>query len=674
MKRNLLLSVVMLMFGISLFAQSGICGDNLTWELSNGTLTISGTGKMNDYYYFNSSPWYSYRESIKKVIINDGVTSIGNYAFEDCSSLTSIEIPNSVTSIGGQAFSNCSSLTSIEIPDGITSIEGGAFEYCSSLTSVTIPNSVTSIGGQTFQNCSSLTSVTIPNSVTSIGNDAFYNCSGLTSIEIPNSVTSIGGEAFSGCSSLTSVTIPNSVTSIGSSAFSGCSSLASIEIPNSVTSIGSVTFSGCSSLASIEIPNSVTSIGESAFSRCSGLTSIEIPNSVTSIGDYAFRDCSSLASVTIPNSVTSFGRCVTFSGCSSLTEVTIDLNRLLNESQFNVSSLFGKQVKKYIIGNSVTSIGKSAFRDCSSLTSIEIPNSVTSIGGSAFNGCSSLTSVTIPNSVTSIGEYAFYRCSSLTSVTIGNGVTSIGDYAFYGCSEVESLTLGKALKSIGFLAFSGCKRITDIYCYAERVPDVYNEILDSFKEVSRKAILWVPANRLLNYTTDEYWGQFDVRPMQSDDANTDKVVIKTGDNDAQIIWPKVDGVDSYELTISDMAGNTICTLTFNADGQLQSINFKMPAIDPQSAPEQAQSTGFSFTVNGLETNTTYKYLIEAKDVSEKVIESYQGQFTTDGNVYDALENVNGVGEQPIRKVFENGRVVIIAPDGKRYGVSGAEIR
>ncbi|MCI7406822.1 MAG: leucine-rich repeat protein [Bacteroidales bacterium] len=190
-----------------------------------------------------------------------------------------------------------SSVTNNGTTYSVTSIGEWAFEGCSGLTSVTIPNSVISIGEFAFYECSSLTSVTIPNSVTSIGYDAFSGCSGLTSVTIGNGVTSIGSGAFASCSGLTSVTIPNSVTSIGNSAFRNCSGLTSVTIGNSVTSIGDYAFQSCSSLTSVTIPNSVTSIGEFAFSYCSSLTSVTIPNSVTSIADYAFAWCSSLTSI-----------------------------------------------------------------------------------------------------------------------------------------------------------------------------------------------------------------------------------------------------------------------------------------------------------------------------------------------------------------------------------------
>ena len=219
------------------------------------------------------------------------MTSIGDYAFSYCSSLTSITIPNSVTSIGSSAFQYCSSLTSVTIPNSVTSIGDCTFSDCSSLTSITIPNSVTSIGYNAFAECSSLTSITIPNSVTSIGYAAFAECSSLTSITIPNSVTSIDNSTFYGCSSLTSITIPNSVTSIGGSAFSYCSSLTSVTIPNSVTSIGEYAFSGCRNITVASLPENLTIIKKQLFSGCSKLQSIIIPASVEYIYQEAFKDC-----------------------------------------------------------------------------------------------------------------------------------------------------------------------------------------------------------------------------------------------------------------------------------------------------------------------------------------------------------------------------------------------
>ena len=252
------------------------------WTLSDKTIRISGSGEMKDWGWNDKSDWHGtgYSEVIRNVVIEDGVTSIGDYAFKGCSSLKSIEIPSSVTYIGDEAFYGCDSLASIEIPSSVTSIGSSAFSSCSSLKSIEIPGSVTSIGSGVFMRCTSLTEIKVD-----INNEKYADENGILydknktklichpagkaekSFVIPSSVTSIGNYAFYGCSSLESIEIPSSVTSIGYRAFERCSSLASIEIPSSVTSIGNNAFCECSSLASIKIPSSVTHVGGSAIPK-----------------------------------------------------------------------------------------------------------------------------------------------------------------------------------------------------------------------------------------------------------------------------------------------------------------------------------------------------------------------------------------------------------------------
>ena len=393
---------------------------------------------MEDFYYNEGSlpAWRQYKENIRTVIISEGVTSIGNYAFSGCANLSGITIPSGVTSIGNHAFMGCADLSSITIPSGVTSIGNRAFSDCTGLSSVTIPTSVTSIGNDAFYGCSSLGGITIPSGVTSIGNWAFSYCSSLSSITIPSGVTSIGNYAFMGCTDLSSITIPSSVTSIGNYAFYICSSLSGITIPSGVTSIGDYTFSSCTDLSSITIPSSVTSIGYHAFYGCSSLRGITIPSGVTSIGDGAFSNCSSLHSITIPSGVTSIGYGA-FNGCTNLSSVTIPWG--------------------------VTSIGNYAFWDCSNLSSITIPTSVTSIGNSAFSFCSSLRSITIPSGVTSIGENTFIHCSDLNSITIPSSVTSIGASAFAWCDSLSSITIPSSVTSIDAGAFNGCTALSDVY-------------------------------------------------------------------------------------------------------------------------------------------------------------------------------------------------------------------
>jgi len=448
--------------------------------------------------------------------------------------LISILLPSSVTSIGGWAFGNCSGLTSVTIPNSVTSIGGGAFDGCISLTSVTIPNSVTSIGSQAFAGCSSLTSVTIGNSVTSIGDDAFLGCSALITVDANNPNYSSKDGILFDKNQTTLIQCPISIKG-------------SYAIPNSVTSIGSLAFDGCISLSSISIPSSVTSIGSGAFGNCSGLTSVTIGNSVTSIGSQAFSGCTGLTSVTIPSSVTSI-RNAAFEGCSAL--ITVDANNPNYSSKDGI--LFDKNqttliqcpisIKgSYIIPSSVTSIASDAFCNCRSLTSVTIPSSVTSIGDYAFAFCSALITVdannpnysskdgilfdkkqttliqcpisikgsyAIPNSVTFIGTSAFAYCSSLTSVSIPSSVTSIGSDAFSGCSGLTSITIPSSVTSIGGVAFIDCSGLTSIYAYPT-VPVNLSSSPSVFGGVNANTCtLYVPKGSLSSYQAANQWSAF----------------------------------------------------------------------------------------------------------------------------------------------------------------------
>ena len=435
--------------------------ENNTWDISengdgsvvatlsdDGTLTISGTGKMKDWENSDSTDWYEVQDKVRSVIIKEGVTNVGNFAFDRCTNLISIEIKNSVTNIGEFAFADCTNLTSIKIMNGVINIKDCAFIGCESLISIEIPNSVTGIGYKVFAHCTSLTSIEIPDSVTSIGDYAFFECTSLTNVEISNSVTSIGCYAFNRCTSLTSINVDednkdymddNGVlyTKNGSEIirYPAGKKETIYTILTGTTSIGDFAFEESTELTRIEIPNSVTSIGWYAFERCTSLTSIEIPNSVKDIGYCAFFECTSLTSINIPNGVTRISA-YTFMGCTNLTSIEIS--------------------------NGVTNIDGSAFRGCTSLTSIKIPDSVTIIGEYAFYDCTSLTSIKIPNSVTSIAWYAFYGCTNLTNIEISNGVTDIGEGAFQRCTSLTSIKFPNSITSLGKFMFDVCTSLTNI--------------------------------------------------------------------------------------------------------------------------------------------------------------------------------------------------------------------
>ena len=403
----------------------------------------------------------------------------------------------------------------------VVGIDNYAFYNCSGLTSITIPEGVTSIREYTFFNCSGLTSIAIPEGVTSIGSGAFSICSGLTSVNIPEGVTSIGQQAFYSCSSLTSITIPESVTSIGDWAFSSCLSLTSVNIPESVTSIGSGAFSSCSGLTSINIPESVTSIGSGAFSSCSGLTSINIPKSVTSIGNGVFHGCSSLHEITVDDENSYF----------------TSINGVLYSK--NVTKIYchpaGLKETTFTIPKTVSSIVPCAFFGCSSLTNIDIPSSVTTIGVAAFGSCTNLKDIVIPATVTEIGYCFAYNCN-LQSVYIEDGITPleiINNYpiAHFGagidCKELhigrnminslddkddfyvdytKKVTFSRFVTSIDDIGMDSAKGLKTVISLG-RIPPV---IADDFFSVDQynDATLYVPEGAMQAYMEAPGWRFF----------------------------------------------------------------------------------------------------------------------------------------------------------------------
>lgn len=331
----------------------------------------------------------------------------------------------------------------------IATIGAYAFEYCTRLTSVDIGTNVTSIGAWAFASCQGLTNANIANSVTTIDSFAFYFCTRLSNAAIPTNVTSIGSSAFE-ASALTSVTIPKSVANIGDSAFA-CTRLTNIVVDPSnsfYAGVGGVLFIKDQTTliqcpggktGPYTIPSSVTNIGDYAFTKCYFMTSVTIPTNVTSIGHRAFLGCG-LTSVAIPNSITNIGYAA-FCSCTSLTNIMVDaLNSfyasmdgaLFNKNQTTLIQYPGGKAGSYTIPNSVSSIGNMAFADCYLMTSTIIPNSVTAIGLGAFGYCLSLTNVTIGSGVTYIDSYAFEYCNSLTALCFQGDAPSLGNYVFSG--------------------------------------------------------------------------------------------------------------------------------------------------------------------------------------------------------------------------------------------------
>lgn len=348
--------------------KTGKCGDNLTYTFKDATkaLTISGTGKMYDYGN-GELPWLDFRDEIKKVVIESGVTSIGNYAFSNTKDID-VSMSNSVTTIGDHAFER-SAITKINIGSGVTSIGIRAFAICSELSKISIPDNVVAIGSFAFAECTSVTSLELGKKVTTIDNGAFSKCSSISSLSIPDNTSTIGDYAFSYCSGLKTVAIGKGITSISPYAFVFCDNITNVSIH--CEEIGYLWFNGVKSIKEIIIGDEVKSIGGTEYH------------------DGVFEGYSNLEKVTIGSNVEHIGT-RTFGKCSSLSTL--------------------------IIPNSVKSIGQQAFWGCSGLTSIVLPNGIISIERNLFDGCSNLASLSIPNTVTAIDVYAFAGCSGLKEV------------------------------------------------------------------------------------------------------------------------------------------------------------------------------------------------------------------------------------------------------------------
>lgn len=508
---------------------SGTCGDGVIWTLDkNGVLTIGGEGEITRFLHNGSVvvPWYTYGIDVTKIVIEEGVTGIGNSVFSGCRSLIDVTIPDSVTKIGDTAFYNCTSLACITIPDGVTEIGAFAFDSCSSLESASIGNGVTSIGFGAFSQCSSLVSVEIGDSLKSFDSSVFANCTSLANIELPDGMTSIGDLVFVGCSSLVSVHIPDSVTSIGYSVFSGCASLAEIEIPDGVTNIGAYMFSGCTALKSAVLGNAITVIGKEAFKDCAALETITLPESCTEIGESAFYGCTALAKVYYGGTEEQWGS-IEFGSNNDLLlaarliaahdhiveivsgrEPTCEETGLTEGKKCTIcdemietqSEIPAKGHTDEVLSReepTLTEPGKTEGKKCSVcekilIEQVEIP-ALESVDGR----CGDTLTWTLTNkgvlTIEGTGKMDNYVAGEdalriarrlgiaimlaedatesapwgeyidlIAHVIVKNGVTGIGDNAFAACAKLKEIELPETVETIGNHAFLGCEALEKV--------------------------------------------------------------------------------------------------------------------------------------------------------------------------------------------------------------------
>ncbi len=709
----------------TIFAESsGTCGANLTWTLSDeGVLTISGTGAMEDFFYYYgamgaepATPWKDNLSAIKSIVIESGVTSIGNFAFMGCSNLTSVTIPNSVTSIGNYAFYRCSNLTSVTIPNSVTSIGDYAFEDCSSLTSVTIPNSVTSIGSGAFDGCSSLTSINVANDnpIYSSIDGVLFDKQQTTLIRCPGGKQ---GEYI----------IPNSVTSIGYNAFVGCTSLRIIKVESPVPAELAYTdatpwsdifpdyenllfYVPCGSVDAYiqawgrehlgyywgtEDWDNDQLVREHFLNYPLEYSVICSPND-SNFGEteYPLTICDDTILTATPKFQCHFVR---------WSDGNTDNPRRFELTQDTTfEAIFAKNPVitytydsnlGYVDGPTTIPTGMAEdditftaqpARDCNFVKwgdgntdnprTYHLSQDVTmeAIFDYALSGnCGKdnvltwkLDKSAMALEISCAGALAdnFNYTYDIVSATIGNEVTLIGQSAFAYCSKLKNVIVGSNVKVIEEYAFDDCTAIETITCYSMRPPTVNN---GAFENLEYSTIVYVPADYLNTYKMHDFWGVYDVRPIGASKTETTEVKVEPTATTADVTWPAVENAATYELVIKDKNGNVVCTLIFNANGQLTQIAFNAPARD-----NTAQAAGFAFTVTGLEEGTSYDLTITAKDGNGTTLDEKTIAFSTSGwTGVDALQ----AGELRSSKIMRDGQVLIMR-DGKMYNLQGVEVK
>ena len=497
-----------------IIVDSGSCGENASYTIDdNRILKISGTGAITD-YNSGASPFYN-NTDIQTVIVEEGITSIGDLCFEECTSIRNVSLADTVTRIGMNSFKHCAQLEKFTMPNSVTELDSLAFSACYALERINFSNALSDIGSNAFESCTKLNYVVIPANIQTIGANAFKGCTGMFDVTISKGVQTIGEYAFRGCTWLKVLEIPDSVTTISSRAFAGCTNLTTAYIGAGVTTIGAQVFQNDSKLADIyfngtgnewniiTIDSSNTALNnaekhftgpdtrfgtcgaeatwslntntgvltisgtgaikdytsDSPFDGNSLIQSVVVEEGITSIGDMCFNDCSNIASVSLANTVERIGMNA-FRGCTALSSFTMpnsvtELESLAFAGCSNLAAI--------TLSNTLSSISNNAFDGCTKLDNVTIPASVQTIGANAFKGCIGLTKVTISDGVQTIGDYAFRQCTGLSVINIPDSVTTLSQRAFGGCTALTKAYIGSGVTTIGTQVFQNDNKLTDIY-------------------------------------------------------------------------------------------------------------------------------------------------------------------------------------------------------------------
>ncbi len=729
---------------------NGTCGSKLNWSLNteDSTLTITGSGAMND-YISAQSPWWNYRNSVKYATLPSGITKIGNYAFYSCKKLVSIGLPSGTKTIGDNAFMSCYILESVTLPSSLTTIGRSAFSSCKKLSSINFPQGLVTISPHAFASCVSLPSVNLPASVKSIGDGVFGLCSNIDSINVSENNTnysSVDGILFNKSKNqllifpparLGNYIVPENVTYIEEDAFQGCR-LDTIVLPNGITKILWATFYSSKNLKHVEIPNSVIEIEGSAFNGCSGMESITIPSSVTSIGGNAFIGCSSLRIITcLATTPPTLDVAIGFSNKQTLyvPQESVGLYRAADQwNSCKIRPIGCKFVLQFNDWNGSAITYIYVFED----TEITPPADPTRTGYTFIGWDKDFSNVSEDMTITALYEINRYKVDFLDmdgtilktdSVTYLYPAVPPADpertgYTFTGwdktVNEVVQDTTITALYDINYypvvlLGHDGklLSKQTVAYKHAAQQPEVparegytfsgwstdIESILDSTYAIalydkiggtvtylseagdviaSENVDLHLPAAPViagksfkgwLTESADSESGIVLRATYTSDNPTTgEDVTVTPSSNSADVTFPFITGALTYELVIRDLSCNVVCKIMFNSFGQLLGIAFAPSRNRNQQA---TQSTGFNFTVEGLNASTTYNYEFVAYDETDDAIETLSGSFTTTADTPTNIDNQQS--QITNRKYIESGHLFIDNND-RTFDALGQQVK
>ena len=664
---------------------TGQCGDNLFWSFVDNTLIITGFGAM-----WNTRPWEAFVDKIQNVILPDGLTSIGAFAFWNCTSLTSITIPNSVTSIGESAFSGCSSLTS-----PLYNAHYFVYMPTSYSGAYAIPEGIKKIADDAFEGCSSLTSVTIGESVTRIGNDAFRGCSALTSVTIPESVTSIGGSAFSGCSSLTSITCEaENPPTVYSYAFYNVSTSIPVYVPCGCVGAYEAAYPW-NEFTNIQEPQAEYSIQVSTFDSQMGTAKVDYNTfcgnqiSVTTNIGYHFVQWS--------DGDTDNPRSLVLTQDTTLTaEFAINTYTLTTKSNGN-GNVTGNGTYNHgenVIISAIADIGYQFIRWSDGNTdnprtvvltqdatfSAEFAQSFSGRCGDNLYWAYNESDQSI--AITGTGDMYNYTSGTqpwilflekIKKVTTDNTAVSLGTSAFEEAIRLAEVHIGAKIDMIEANVFAGCERLRNIYCYP-----TYPPIIRESSFTRYDALLYIPCDYLDDYVFDRNWKEFtniQCAGAEKEEIESDGVDVDPSSTSVTMTWPTEENANTYTIEIMK-GGALFCRLVFNTTGQLLNISFA-PSRDGNNRPVQyaeqvANGSGLRFTITGLNESTHYTYDLRAKDKDENTIQSHSGEFTTKSNVSTSVSDI----QSPMtdcQKLLRNGQLVIVR-DGVEYNAQGQIIK